>query len=156
MLTQLQRIKGVLADLPTATEPDRELDVLIAVAIDWKGADHEEGDDTVRSLADRDGMTRMVARATQHNSIWRHIPAFTASYDAAMSIAGDQTGRRFEFGTIQEGNCWAYAHLEAGQGGDPDVVGEAEACANEPIALCVAILQAHVARLEAFEQEMPW
>jgi hypothetical protein len=149
MLTDLQRLNGIIADLKTATEPDRELDVMIAVAVDWRAPEHETHLLTARNIADRHGMTWLVANEGNPGSVWKNIPAYTSSYDAAFSLANAEPNRRAECGTYGDGTGWAYAHL-----GQPvEVVGEADGCPNEPTALTLAFLRCHAARLEAQAEE---
>jgi hypothetical protein len=70
-----------------ATGPDRELDIAICVAIDWRYDDWEEGERTAREMAARHGMAWLVSRSVEgYNSTWRHLPRYTASLDAAMTL----------------------------------------------------------------------
>lgn len=67
--------------------PDRALDVEIAVAVDWRWPDWEEGESTVRDRVAAHGLEWLIDRATNGmNSMWRGIPAYTASIDAAMTL----------------------------------------------------------------------
>jgi hypothetical protein len=70
--------------------PDRGVDAAIAVAIDWRFAGYEDGDLTPKGMAEKNGLPWLADRVVNSIvTIWRHIPNFTASLDAAMSLAGD-------------------------------------------------------------------
>jgi hypothetical protein len=79
---------NALADRVEAlTEPSREVDVLIAVAVDWRWPDWEDGESTARGQAERHGVAWLIDRAVNgHTSSWRGIPLYTASLDAARTL----------------------------------------------------------------------
>lgn len=77
-----------------ATGPDRRLDVEIAVAVDWRWDDWEEGESTARDRSTAHGLEWLIDRATNGmNSMWRGIPRYTASLDASMTLVGYPNGR---------------------------------------------------------------
>jgi hypothetical protein len=70
-----------------------------------------------------------------------NAPAFTASFDAAMTLV--ETGqRRIEFGSYGDGTAWAYVHTLR------DRVGESDGAPNEAAAVAAAALRAIAARQE--------
>lgn len=73
-----------------ASGPDRELDCLIAVAIDWRWSEWEEGEPLVSALATKHGIEWLVKSAQSGMSIWRNIPCFTASIDATMKLVPEE------------------------------------------------------------------
>lgn len=157
MLTDLQRLKGIIADLATATEPGRELDIEVALALPrWTYGDrpcvfynagpyYDGGPDRIGlRFTDEEGGQTLPGQAAD-----MLVPRFTESYDAAFRLAYAEPNRRAECGTYGDGTVWAYAHL-----GQPvEVVGEADGCPNEPTALTLAFLRCHAARLEAQQAE---
>jgi hypothetical protein len=66
--------------------PSRELDVAIAVAVDWRWDEWEEGEPTVRVRGEKHGLPWLVNSARDGMSIWRWIPRYTASLDAATTL----------------------------------------------------------------------
>lgn len=84
--------------------PCRETDAEIAYAVRWRWAGWEDGDTRIeqRSL-------EYVKNAVLNscNSIWQHLPAYTASLDAAMSLVpeGCQWGAGSRDAT---GTAWAW------------------------------------------------
>lgn len=146
-MTQLERIAQAIADLTGATGPDRAIDGLIEVACHPTRETilyNEPGPFPQKSVR---GPISQLVLTGKDLAEYIGAPHYTESYDAAMKLAGCDDHRRIEFGTIEPGNGWAYAHL------DDDAVGEAEGCANEPIAITVALLQCIAARLEAQGKE---
>ena len=136
-------LQRLVNDLSAATEPDRQLECWIATLA--KGYIRLppvlEGGPIRYGYMDGPGI---VSPGQAWDML---VPHFMSRFDDAMRLASGETPRRFEFGTNAPGDSWAYAHL-----GD-DTVAEAEACCNEPTAMVVAILAAHIARLDAQEQE---
>lgn len=73
-----------------ATGPDRRLDVEIAVAVDWRWDDWEPDEATARAMAEKHGIDWLAGRAKEGiSSMWRHMPRYTASLDAAMTLVPD-------------------------------------------------------------------
>lgn len=83
-------MKDLIERVERAEGPCRELDVAIAVSIDWRWDDWEEGDPTVRGHVEKHGLGWMVERCRQSVTVWpRLLPAYTASIDAAMTLLPD-------------------------------------------------------------------
>lgn len=124
-------------------EPERALEVAIAVAVDWRWDGWEEGDITAAKQAEKHGLDWLVGRVIDGmNSIWRGIPAYLTSRDAAMTLVAAGS-RRVEFGTYDDGSAWAYVHTPS------DVVGEAEGAHSEAAAITAAALRARAAIVPA-------
>jgi hypothetical protein len=75
---------------------DRALDAEIAYAICWRWDDWEEGD-----ICIEDRSLEYVVNSTlnSNNSIWKYLPAYTASLDAALTLVPENphnTGERFQ------------------------------------------------------------
>lgn len=139
-MINLDQLRHTADRVKKADAPDRALDVRIAVAVDWRPSDWEPDERTAREMADKHSIDWLVSRSTDGiASIWRHIPRFTASRDAVISLlpAGK---RRIEFGSYENGTGWAYVWtLEPSEG-----VGEADG-ATEELAVCAAALEALIA-----------
>lgn len=105
----------------SATGPDRELDALIQASAVLTGLGQFK---TAQAWAD-------AAIAQRWN-----VPRYTASLDAATTLAGCGP-RRVEFGTYGNGQAWAYVHIE-----EPEALGESEKAASEVLAVCAAALRA--------------
>jgi len=123
--------------LERADGPDRGLDVEIAVAVDWRWDGWEEGESTARGQADARGIDWLAERATSGmNSMWRGIPAYTTSLDAAMTLAPEGWSYidflRYADGTIE-------CTLEAAGLKTPGATGAGR---SQAIALCAAALRA--------------
>lgn len=74
-----------LADKIEALDgPCRETDVEIALAVGWDIKDG--GDPTFSELANRFGSDWALETATEYTSIYRALPTYTASLDAAMTL----------------------------------------------------------------------
>lgn len=70
-------------------QADRTVDVLIAVAVDWRWPDWEEGEATARGQAEKHGIDWLIERCVNgYASMWRHMPEYTRSIDAAMTLVG--------------------------------------------------------------------
>lgn len=74
-----------------AEGPDRGLDCLIAVEVDWRPDEWEPGDRTVREMAERNGIEWVFARS-QSGFVPRLLPRYTASLDAAMTLVLEGCG----------------------------------------------------------------
>ncbi len=70
----------------TLSHPCREADALIARAICWRWDGWEEGD---RKIEEMDLHVLHERVANSWNSIWRNLPAYTASLDCAMALVPD-------------------------------------------------------------------
>ncbi len=123
--------------------PNRDLDVAIAVAVDWRWDDWEEGEATARGQAEKHGLSWLVGRATEGmNSMWRNIPRVTASLDAAMALVPE--GFDWIIGRTNDGlTC----HAEVGGRGDEFM----RFAATPALALCAAALCAEVRAAIAIE-----
>lgn len=79
-----------LADRVLENGPSREIDARIAHAVCWRWDGWEDGDICVE-----DRPLEYVIRAVSesHNSIWRNLPAYTASLDAGMTLANGLGGQ---------------------------------------------------------------
>lgn len=119
------RLKTLKQHIAVARGPDRALDVTVAVALDWRDAEHEEGDRTAKEMAEKHGIDWLISRSQDGiASIWRHLPRFTASMDAALSLLPDSAERRIEFGRYGEGRgSWAYVCLDSGEPTESEVEG---------------------------------
>lgn len=118
-----------------ATGPDRELDAMIAVATDWRWDDWEEGESTARGQAEKHGLDWLVGRAKDGMaSMWRHMPRYTASLDAAVTLVPDG----WEYTAKQEGprHIWAMHKRRV----------EVANAATPALALCGAALRARAAQ----------
>lgn len=80
-----------------ACRPARELDVAVAVAVDWRWPEWTEGEPIARDFAERRGIAWLVSKAEEGASIWRHIPRFSTSLDAVEQL-------RDRYG-------WAFPHI---------------------------------------------
>lgn len=79
---------ALAAQIEAADGPSRTLDAQIIVLIDWKWSDYEEGEISPKMVADRHGIEWLVERMGRSGaSIWRNLPTFTASIDAALTLA---------------------------------------------------------------------
>lgn len=96
-----------LADRCEASDgPDRALDTAIAVAIDYRWPEWEEGDLLISAMAAKHGLEWAVQRVTASNaSIWRNLPACTASVDAAMTLVPE--GWRVAALSENDGRRWS-------------------------------------------------
>jgi hypothetical protein len=115
-----------------ATGPDRELDAAIAVAVCWRWEGWSEGDLAVEEAAARSGMAYVADRVRNStNSIWRLLPAYTASLDAAMTL-------------VPEGEDYAIERVGGGHWCSVDANGERQPCvgaATPALTLCAAALR---------------
>jgi hypothetical protein len=129
-----------LADLAKrATGADRELDVLIGETSNLIAY----ADVGIRGAIKLNGLEETARRADMQQIIWSSVlPRYTASYDAIMTLAGDDH-RRIEHGTHDDGSGWAYVYL---QNEDGECVGEANA-QTELMALLAAMLTAKSLRV---------
>lgn len=74
-----------------ATDADRELDVHIAVAVEWRWPGYEPDESNVNQMVERHGIEWLISRATRgFNSCWTGIPQYTGSLDAAMRLVPDE------------------------------------------------------------------
>jgi hypothetical protein len=129
------------ATMERAVGPDRELDIAVALALPSfqygdrvcrffnDGPYYEGAADRIGLIDDSDGWRTLPGSAPD-----MLVPAFTGSLDAAMRTVLE-TPRRIEFGTYENGRCWAYVHTSA------DVVGESEDAPTEAAAICAAALR---------------
>jgi hypothetical protein len=143
-----QKLCEAAAELQQLTGPSRAADLHVAMAVGWEIEDGKEllhiptmlkawGEETVLNLVN------------EPNNILGALPRYTSSYDAAYSLAGDETDRRIECGTYKNGSSWAYAHLAQHE----EVYTDSVDAFNEPTAITIALLHAHAARLEGQSRE---
>lgn len=85
--------KQALIDLALRVEgldgPCRETDTRIAHAIAWRWDGWVEGDVEIETRSVDYVIDRV---ANSYNSIWRYLPAYTASLDAAMQLVRPEYG----------------------------------------------------------------
>jgi hypothetical protein len=98
---------NALADrVEAASGPDRELDALIAIQVAWRWEGWAEGDIAVEESARKFGVEYVVDRvANSHKSIWKLLPRYTASLDAAMTLVPE--GWDWALYTGADGRCEA-------------------------------------------------
>lgn len=77
----MSALLDLAARCEAATEPDRELDAMIAVAVDFVGEDSNPP--SARALHTDFGGSNSFADIGKH---WPRLPPYTASLDAAMSL----------------------------------------------------------------------
>lgn len=127
---------SLAARVEAAEGPERELDVQIAVAIDWRWPDWEEGESTARGQAEKHGLPWLVERVIRgYASVWRNMPHFTASLDAAMTLVP------VGFGFVVHGPSDDQFHAGCAPLW-PDAWGEDRKAATPALALCAASLRA--------------
>jgi len=116
----------IIDKLERADGPDRELDFLIAIETDWRWPEWEEGEPTIKRLAEKHGLAWALSN-DRRQSIWCGIPKFSGSIDAAMTLV----------------SC-SRAIMNIAEGGiTTAIVGGNEGCASTPaLALCIASLRA--------------
>ena len=140
-----EELLALAARLEAAEGPDRELDVLIAIATDWRWDDWEDGEPRFAALAEKHGMDWAIHTASGGMSIWRNLPAFSASLDSAMSLVPDAPRRLIEQQTFKSGaeaepeRSWVRIDLTSTSLNNAR--GEARAATLE-LALCSAALKA--------------
>lgn len=82
-----RKMVDLAARIERAEGPDRALDAEIAAAADWRAPDWELGDLTPAWAVEKHGLEWLVDRVNNSsNSVWRFLPAFTGSIDAAMQL----------------------------------------------------------------------
>lgn len=109
--------EDLILALHDADRPDRELDVLIALFIDFK-VDDDVGLD-VRRAYKVHGLEGFAARADAHMGAWRTaLPRWTTSVDAAIALARQLApGRSIELGEYvpsdrDDGPSGCYANVD--------------------------------------------
>lgn len=114
--------------------PDREVDVLIALAIDWG---HPASPCTLRHLHKALGasLAELVRDAESPQMITSQLPRFTASIDSALSLVPE--GHQCSIGNSPI--AW-WAHV--GPLNDPNSDETAYTGATPALALCAAALRA--------------
>ena len=86
-------LEAVIEGVEGLDGPDREVDVLIAAALDWRTSDHHPDDPTIRQRVATHGAVYMAVQAERHGSIWSTVlPRFTASIDAALGLVPEGWG----------------------------------------------------------------
>jgi hypothetical protein len=115
-----------------ATGPDRELDAAIAVAVRWRWEGWRKGDLAIEEADARSGMAYVADQVRNStNSIWRLLPAYTASIDAAMTL-------------VPEGEDYAIERVGGEHWCSVDANGERQPCvgaATPALALSAAALR---------------
>lgn len=82
-MTDRSKLLALAEAVEKLTGPDRETDARIAHAIKWRWDDWAEGDLCIESYT----VEAVIDRSqNSHNSIWQHLPRFTGSMDAAMTL----------------------------------------------------------------------
>lgn len=65
-------------------EPSREVECLVAAAINWRWPEWQEGEPTAREMVARHGVEWLAERMDDYSSIWsRSLPRFTENLGAA-------------------------------------------------------------------------
>lgn len=82
----------IIDKLERADGPDRAMDFLIAIETDWRWPEWEEGEPTIKRLAEKHGLAWALSN-DRSQSIWCGIPKFSGSIDAAMMLVPD--GRKW-------------------------------------------------------------
>ncbi len=119
-----------------AAGPDRELDVAIARALDWKPLYRDDYSKWWPPAAVADARERK--RSILHHPT-QPLPAFTASLDAAVTLVPDGwTWARFHGGTVE---CMTL------NGPGNSILFERGECVFTALALCSAALRARAAML---------
>ena len=75
----------IIDKLERADGPDRAMDFLIAIETDWRWPEWEEGEPTIKRLAEKHGLAWALSN-DRRQSIWCGIPKFSGSIDAAMTL----------------------------------------------------------------------
>ncbi len=138
-------IKDLIARIEAASGPDRELDFLIAVLIDWRWDGWEDGEATIKNMMAKHGMG-WALDADRRNSIWRFVPAYTAGVDPALTLVtpnhsvdlttgGHWPNRARILAVYLDGDRWLH------RGGDPHYCSNA---ATPALAICAAALKARM------------
>jgi hypothetical protein len=112
-----------------AEGPDRELDKDIVLALKPEAMFQTD-----------DGYDEPIVFHAEPVVRWKHVlPRYTASIDAALTLAADKWDR-VEFGRYEKvhDKFWADLGLD----------GSAENCASVPLAICAAALRARAAQEE--------
>ena len=119
-----------------AAGPDRELDVAIARALDWKPLYRDDYSKWWPPAAVEDSRARK--RSILHHPT-QPLPKFTASLDAAVTLVPE--GWKWWIDSSPFGRCWLVA--------DDQIIDKAqsEKCATPAVALCAAALRARAAML---------
>lgn len=135
----MEKEREILSALEASEKPSRDIDAMIAVAMDWKFKDHEEGDLTPRGMAEKHGIEWLIDRMkNSHAAMWRHIPEFTNSIDEATSLI--ESLIRCEFGKYSDmKDSWAYVNFR--QNGT-EYYGNSECHANHAMAILAAYFSA--------------
>lgn len=131
-LALAERIEGL-------TQSCREADALIARAICWRWEGWEEGD---RKIEEMDLHVLHERVENSHNSIWRNLPAYTASLDAAMALVpeGFKVNEFFQQSQYDwRWRCWLLRPMDA----------ESYGHSFQPaLAITAAALRAHASAME--------
>lgn len=122
----------LISRLEQAEAGSRELDLHIAVAIDWRWDEWEDDEPTLRTMIDKHSWSWMLSR--MGDSLWRMVPHYTTSIDAAMSLVPED-----HHWAIGQETSFAWATVEHWSG-SPHF--EASAVRTPALALCVASLKA--------------
>ncbi len=120
----------LISRLGQAEAGSRELDLHIAVAIDWRWDEWEDDEPTLRTMIDKHSWSWMLSR--MGDSLWRMVPHYTTSIDAAMSLVPEGAKLTFQnHGDIAGRSMWLVSPNERFMSG-----------ATPALALCIASLKA--------------
>lgn len=123
--------------LEALSGPDREVDVEIALAVEWS---HPAQGCTLAKLATVMPVAEIAHEAREHsNSILSQLPRYSASIDAAMTLVPEGWGRMFN---QSENGLHCNVCLARSYPTNAVVYSEA---ATPAIALCIASLRARSA-----------
>lgn len=138
-----EELQALAARCEAASGPDRELDVAVALAVDWR---HPAMMAPLRASASWQGdnaITNLAVEAERADSVLKYLLRYTASLDAALSLVPE--GRDWmvdNFDGVPPRRCSASVFNEAGQ---PYADYEATA-ATPALALTAASLRARAAQ----------
>jgi len=90
-MTRKQERLALAERVEKAPGPNRELDIQIALAIDWSASEWASGEYSIRAYVEDYGMEDAVNNAEAAlPALWHDLPLFTSSLDAAMQLVPEK------------------------------------------------------------------
>ena len=81
---------GLATRIEDTNGPNREIDALMLRYVDWKDADHEDGDKTWAESFDKWGLQKSAEMLDRYTCVWRHLPKFTESLEKVTALIEQQ------------------------------------------------------------------
>lgn len=148
--TKRQTLLDLAARVEGLDVPSREVDARIAHAIAWRWDGWTDGDVEI----ERRDLEYVIDRVgNSHNTIWRYLPAYTASLDAAMRLVPrgwqvEQVGEWYDDALRIKGPWLAILAkpmrpmADGGSGGCADPFARCQHAATAALALSASALRA--------------